>query len=108
MSAALGSFGNQRLGRIIPSVKREIESAPMNRQKASSAEQRERLQSVFGTEVDVAPSGMKGSDFEHDEIENAELGFDLGKLFGEARIAAEEERVARTAHAERRPKCRIA
>src|SRR5262245_60522919 len=49
----------QGFDRLVPGVKREVEGAPVNRQKATAAEQRQRLERIFRTQVNVAPGGME-------------------------------------------------
>ena len=55
---------HQTLCRLVPIVNREIEGAPMDGEKASTAEKRERLEGVVRSEVNVAPGRMKRADFE--------------------------------------------
>jgi hypothetical protein len=75
----------------------------VHRQKALPTQQLERLERIFGTEMDVAPGGMKRAHLQRDQIERAELLLDAGVLAGQARVAAEEEGVPLAPHDERRP-----
>ena len=61
----------QRFGRLVPGVHREVERAPVtgrNEPPPSSAG----LQRILGPEVNVAPGGMERADLEHHEIEGPE------------------------------------
>src|SRR5262249_32152722 len=81
---------------------------PMNGEKGPAAEQRERLERVLGTQVDVAPGGMESTDLEHDEVERSQPVADVAVLGGKPGVAAEEHAVPRGADRHRRPQGRVA
>ncbi len=74
----------------------------------AAAQQRERLQRILRSEVDVAPGGMECAYLEHHEIERAEAFADRAILRRETGVAAEENRVPLRMDDERRPQRRIA
>src|SRR5688572_12107903 len=59
----------QRLRRLVPGVEREVERAPVNREQRAAPEERQCLECVGRTEVDVAPGRVPGADLEHYQIE---------------------------------------
>ncbi len=59
----------QFLGGLIPGMHGQAEGAPMHRQKRATAEQRQRFERVLRSEMNIAPSRMKGADFQHHQVE---------------------------------------
>ncbi|MCY1561875.1 hypothetical protein D9M68_991910 [compost metagenome] len=86
----------------------EAEGTPVHRQKGATAEQLVGFECVLRAEVDVAPRGVEGADFEHDEIEGAEALADQRVFAGEAGVAAEEDGVALAAQDHGRPERGVA
>ncbi len=98
---------HELLGRLVPRVYREVERAPVDGEKGAAAEQREGIEGVLRAQVNIPPRRVIRADFEHHQVERAESLRDLGVLRRQAGVAAEEDRVLRASHDERRPERRI-
>src|SRR6267378_4800824 len=98
----------QDLRGLVPCVRRETESAPVHGQEGTAAEERERLERVFRSEVHVAPGGMERAYFQHHQVKRPEpIANDL--IFSrEPGIAAEEHGVPRRSYDKRGPQGCIA
>src|SRR5262245_6845535 len=88
-------------GRLVPRVHRQAESAPVDRQERSPAQQGERLQRILRPEMHVSPGWMQPAHLQHDEVERPKPLANNLVLGGKAGVAAQEHRVAGRAYDER-------
>jgi hypothetical protein len=93
----------QRLCRLVPGVEREVEGAPVNGEQRAAAEERQRLECVGRTEVDVAPGRVPGADLEHHQIEGREPRTNRGKLGCEPGVSGKEHAAVLGSDHPRRP-----
>ncbi len=101
--ALAGGVGQKRLGRLVPVMSRQCESAPVNGQKRTTAQQRERLQRVMRPQMDITPRGMMAAHLQQGEVERAEPFTDGCELCRQPGIAAEEHAVTGRADDHRGP-----
>src|SRR5258708_5504491 len=86
----------------------QAERAPMHGQKSAAAEQRQRLEGVLRSEMNVAPGGVEGAYLQHHEIKRPQPVTDVPILASKAGIAAEKHGVSFRAEYERGPQSCIA
>ena len=89
-------------------MQRQVEGAPVHRQQRAAAEHLKHLQRVLGAEVDIAPALVKGTDFQHHQIEGTMAPAGVLEDFAEAGVAGEEDLAALRLHDPRRPQRAIA
>src|SRR3954463_8391707 len=96
--AACRRGGDRLLGRRIPGMERQIESAPMYREQEPPTEILVRADRLFRRHVDVLPGPIAGADLDEREIEGAVRRSCRLEAIEVSAVATEEDAMAWTLH----------
>src|SRR3954465_605602 len=106
--AACRRGGDRLLGRRIPGMERQVESAPVYREQEPPTEILVRADRLFRRHVDVLPGPIAGADLDEREIERAVRRSCRLEAIEVSAVAAEEHAMARTLHDPGRPERAVA